>query len=48
MTLSDAVRFYRSKYSSSWQAKWIHVEPYWRGPEEGAVAVRPHVVVEKA
>lgn len=28
--------------------KWIHVEPYWRGPEEGAVAVRPHVVVEKA
>lgn len=24
--------------------KRIHVEPYWRGPEEGPVAVRPHVM----
>jgi len=24
--------------------KWIFVEPYWRGPEEGAVVVRPHLV----
>ena len=22
----------------------IHVEPYWRGPEDGAIAVRPHVL----
>jgi len=22
--------------------KWIHVEPYWRGPEDAPVAVRPH------
>lgn len=23
--------------------KWIFVEPYWRGPEDGAIVVRPHV-----
>lgn len=22
--------------------KWIYVEPYWRGPEDGPIAVRPH------
>lgn len=27
--------------------KWIHVEPYWRGPEHAAVAVRPHVIKER-
>lgn len=24
--------------------KWIHIEPYWRGPEDGPVAVRGHDV----
>lgn len=24
--------------------KWIHIEPYWRGPEDAPIAVRPHVV----
>lgn len=22
--------------------KWIHIEPYWRGPDEGPIAVREH------
>jgi hypothetical protein len=22
--------------------KWIHIEPYWRGPEDAPIAVRPH------
>lgn len=22
--------------------KWIHIEPYWRGPEEAPILVRPH------
>jgi hypothetical protein len=25
------------------ERKWIYVEPYWRGPEDGPIAVRPHV-----
>lgn len=24
--------------------KWLHVEPYWRGPEDAPIAVRPHVI----
>lgn len=24
--------------------KWIHVEPYWRGPEEAPIAVRSHII----
>lgn len=24
--------------------KWIHVEPYWRGPEDAPIAVRSHVL----
>lgn len=24
--------------------KWIHVEPYWRGPEDAPIAVRPHQI----
>jgi hypothetical protein len=23
--------------------KWIFIEPYYQGPEEGAIVVRPHV-----
>lgn len=26
--------------------KWIHVEPYWRGPEDAPIAVRSHVLGE--
>lgn len=26
------------------QRKWIQIEPYFRGPEDGALTVRPHVV----
>ena len=26
------------------QRRWIHVEPYWRGQEDGPIAVRSHVV----
>jgi hypothetical protein len=26
--------------------KRIHVEPYWRGPEDGPIALRPHVLKE--
>lgn len=29
------------------QRKLIHVEPYWRGPEEAPIAVRPHLVGDK-
>jgi hypothetical protein len=25
--------------------KHIHIEPYWRGPEEAPIVVRPHVIV---
>jgi hypothetical protein len=28
------------------QRKWIHVEGYWRGPEDAPIAVRPHEVGE--
>jgi hypothetical protein len=24
--------------------KWIHVEPYWRGPVDGPVAVKSHKI----
>jgi len=24
------------------QRKWIHVEPYWRGPDDAPIALRPH------
>lgn len=24
--------------------KWMHIEPYWRGPEDAPVLVRPHVI----
>lgn len=24
--------------------KWMHIEPYWRGPEDGPVAERPHII----
>lgn len=27
--------------------KYIHVEPYWRGPEDAPVLIRPHVVQSK-
>ncbi len=26
----------------------IHIEPYWRGPEDAPIAVRPHVLKERA
>ena len=26
--------------------KFIHIEPYWRGPEDAPIAVRPHVLKE--
>lgn len=26
------------------ERKWIHIEPYWRGPEDAPIAVRSHVV----
>jgi len=28
----------------SMERKWIHVEPYWRGPEDAPVVVRPHIL----
>lgn len=28
------------------QRKYIHVEPYWRGPEDAPIVVRPHRLVE--
>lgn len=28
-------------------AKWIHVEPFWRGPEDGPIAIRPHRFAER-
>ena len=28
--------------------KWIHVEPFWRGPDGAPVAVRPHIMRERA
>jgi hypothetical protein len=24
------------------ERRWVHIEPYWRGPEDAPVAVRPH------
>lgn len=27
--------------------KFIHIEPYWRGPEDAPIVVRPHVIVDK-
>jgi hypothetical protein len=24
--------------------KFIHIEPYWRGPEDAPIAVRPHII----
>ncbi len=26
------------------ERKFIHIEPYWRGPEDAPVAVRPHII----
>lgn len=26
------------------ERKWIHIEPYWRGPEDAPIAVRSHLV----
>ena len=28
----------------STERKFIHIEPYWRGPEEAPIAVRPHIL----
>lgn len=28
------------------QRKWIHIEPYWRGPEDAPIALRPHTLVD--
>lgn len=30
------------------QRKWIFVEPYWRGPEDMPIAVRPHAITNDA
>lgn len=27
--------------------KFIHIEPYWRGPEDAPIAVRPHVLIDQ-
>lgn len=26
------------------ERKWLHIEPYWRGPEDGPTAIRPHIL----
>ena len=26
------------------ERKWVHIEPYWRGPEDGPIAVRSHLI----
>lgn len=28
------------------ERKWIHIEPYWRGPEDAPIAVRSHIIEE--
>jgi hypothetical protein len=30
------------------ERKWIHVEPFWRGPEDGPIAIRPHRFAERS
>lgn len=30
------------------ERKFIHIEPYWRGPEDAPIAVRPHVLGKQA
>jgi hypothetical protein len=32
---------------SGCERKFIHIEPYWRGPENAPIAVRPHVLRDK-
>ncbi len=29
------------------ERRWTHIEPYWRGPEDAPVAVRPHMMPDR-
>lgn len=47
LTLQHLVRghYKRQAHGKDLQErKWIHVEPYWRGPEDAPIALRSHVI----